>query len=691
MTPGSEPSVAVVVLNWNGPETTAACIESLDRVSYANKSLVVVDNGSTDSSVATLRDRYPALRIVETGRNLGYAGGMNAALRPLGPDSPDYVWLLNNDAQPAPGALTALVDLAERRARPRRGRLGPRVGRTGTGRAGLGRRTRQLLVGTGEPPSARRFRTTRSTTSSGQASACAGEALQALGFFDERFFLYWEDTDLSFRLRAAGWRLGVAAGSIVRHRWNTSLELASPGWDREFTASSVAVLQAPRPRPVAADPRQRGRTAGTPARCSGQAGERRGGLAGAASRAGDVSAPTSHARPPSPRSPTAPVALVFDPANFTPFYDLSLVGALEAEGWDVELVTSEYEFEDVTRSDRVPRAARLADAAGPPDPARPAQAGDEDALLPRRHRSLRPATRGDSVPRSSTCSGRSSPGSTARCGRAGAGGAGGRLHGPRRASPPGNDSAAAGTSYPRLVRGADAVVVHSEYARTSVIDVGASPERVHVVPPASPVAPERLRPHRAQARVELGLAPDDPIVLFFGFVKPYKGLAVLLESFPVAEARGAGGTAPDRRRGDGAPARLRATDRPTSRSRPPSTGARASCRASRSAPTSPPPTSSPCPTSRPRRAACSSRPTRAHVPSSQPPSAGLRELVVPGVTGLVVPPADPAALAGALAELLRDPERAERMAERGRELVEAQFAWPAVARRLDAVYRDLLA
>ncbi len=70
---------------------------------------------------------------------------------------------------------------------------------------------------------------------------------------------------------------------------------------------------------------------------------------------------------------------------------------------------------------------------------------------------------------------------------------------------------------------------------------------------------------------------------------------------------------------------------------------------------------------------------------------GLAELVDPGVTGLVVPPGDPVALAGALAELLGDPARAERMAERGFELAETRFTWPGMARRLDGLYRELLA
>jgi GT2 family glycosyltransferase len=232
-------SVVVIVLNWNRWETTADCIDAVLKLSYEDCSLVVVDNGSTDGSVAALRARYPRLRILETGENLGFAGGMNFALRRLSPgEKPDYVWLLNNDTRPAAEALTALVGLCERE---------PNVGAVGS-----------VLVGAGEPQSVQTWGGGRVSFWTGLphhhqqqvrgseldyvvgASLCLRwRAACELGFLDDRYFLYWEDTDLSFRLRAAGWELAVAEDSVVHHQGNGSLAFRSPGWDREFTASSV--------------------------------------------------------------------------------------------------------------------------------------------------------------------------------------------------------------------------------------------------------------------------------------------------------------------------------------------------------------------------------------------------------------------------------------------------------------------
>src|SRR5712691_1075109 len=75
------PSVTVIVLNWNGRDDTLACIGSLAGMDYPNFAVIVVDNGSTDGSVTALRHRFPHLEIVETGRNLGFAGGNNVGMR----------------------------------------------------------------------------------------------------------------------------------------------------------------------------------------------------------------------------------------------------------------------------------------------------------------------------------------------------------------------------------------------------------------------------------------------------------------------------------------------------------------------------------------------------------------------------------------------------------------------------------
>ena len=70
-------SVTVIVLNWNGKGLTIKCLESLKKVNYSNFTILVVDNGSTDGSVDTLKKKFPEVSILALENNLGYAGGNN--------------------------------------------------------------------------------------------------------------------------------------------------------------------------------------------------------------------------------------------------------------------------------------------------------------------------------------------------------------------------------------------------------------------------------------------------------------------------------------------------------------------------------------------------------------------------------------------------------------------------------------
>ena len=110
--------VAIVVVNWNGASDTEACVASLLNLRDASWHVYIVENGSTDDSAGRLRRLASAhadhVTLVDTGANLGFAGGNNAALRPALAAAYDAFWLLNNDAVVEPGALAELVGLAGR-------------------------------------------------------------------------------------------------------------------------------------------------------------------------------------------------------------------------------------------------------------------------------------------------------------------------------------------------------------------------------------------------------------------------------------------------------------------------------------------------------------------------------------------------------------------------------------------------
>lgn len=106
------PFATVVIVNYNGAHYLPACLDALKKQTYPWERFdtIVVDNGSTDNSVDLLRQLYPWVRILETGCNLGFSGGNNAAIETT---SADYVVLLNNDTAPSPEWLESLVRVAE--------------------------------------------------------------------------------------------------------------------------------------------------------------------------------------------------------------------------------------------------------------------------------------------------------------------------------------------------------------------------------------------------------------------------------------------------------------------------------------------------------------------------------------------------------------------------------------------------
>lgn len=239
--------VAIVVLNWNGWQDTIACVASLKALTYGNFEVLVVDNGSTDDSVAEIRSAFPDVTLLLSGANLGFGGGCNVGICHALARGADYVWLINSDATVDPQALTSLVHVAD--SNPALGSVGSvlyeadqpgQVQLWGGGRVNLwlGRSNHCVVPG---PIS----------FISGASLLLRRAALEQVGLFDEAlFFMYWEDTDLGFRLANAGWRLAVAENSRVWHKQSASLGLGNPLLDEYATRSCVRFLRRHAPVPA---------------------------------------------------------------------------------------------------------------------------------------------------------------------------------------------------------------------------------------------------------------------------------------------------------------------------------------------------------------------------------------------------------------------------------------------------------
>jgi GT2 family glycosyltransferase len=104
------PRVAVVILNWNGKALLEQFLPFLEKSSYPNLELIVADNGSSDNSVSFLQQHYPQIKTIKLSKNMGYAGGYNAALQEV---EASYYILLNSDVEVSPDWVEPMVDLME--------------------------------------------------------------------------------------------------------------------------------------------------------------------------------------------------------------------------------------------------------------------------------------------------------------------------------------------------------------------------------------------------------------------------------------------------------------------------------------------------------------------------------------------------------------------------------------------------
>jgi GT2 family glycosyltransferase len=221
------PSVAIVVLNWNGKVDTIECLKSLHGVQYPRFEVIVVDNASTDGSVQAISEAFPSLTLIPVAKNLGYAGGNNAGIRHALQKGADYVLLLNNDTTVDPLFLSIMVDTAE--GNPDVAMLGAKIlfansdnriwfiGATWNREACRGHH--RAIGEVDEPPHTGIVETDYVT---GCALLIRSATIRRIGLMEEEFFLYYEEADWCFHARRQGFRCLVALDALVWHKASSS-------------------------------------------------------------------------------------------------------------------------------------------------------------------------------------------------------------------------------------------------------------------------------------------------------------------------------------------------------------------------------------------------------------------------------------------------------------------------------------
>ena len=223
MTASPDPLVSVVIVTWNGRQYLEACLNAVAAQAGVSTETVLVDNGSSDGTVAYVRERFPAVRVIALPENKGFAGGNNAGVREA---RGRFIALLNNDTVPEPDWLETLL-----------GGLNEEAGFALVTSRIVYMHNPELIdsAGDGMLASGGAFKRHHGASVElaqesmevfgvcGAACLMPRRVFDELGGFDEDFFVSHEDVDLSYRARLLGYRCRYVANAVVRHHGSVTI------------------------------------------------------------------------------------------------------------------------------------------------------------------------------------------------------------------------------------------------------------------------------------------------------------------------------------------------------------------------------------------------------------------------------------------------------------------------------------
>lgn len=219
------PSVAIVILNWNGKSYLERFLPSVAATSYANARVIVADNASTDDSVTFLRHHYPSIEVIELGKNHGFALGYNEALKRV---EADYYVLLNSDVEVTPGWLEPMITLLESNkdfaaCQPKllsyhHRELFEYAGAAGGWLDSFGYPFAKGRVFDDCERDHGQYQQVRQIFWASGAALCIKSAVYHLvGGFDPYFFAHQEEIDLCWRIQLNGYKILSQPQSVVYH------------------------------------------------------------------------------------------------------------------------------------------------------------------------------------------------------------------------------------------------------------------------------------------------------------------------------------------------------------------------------------------------------------------------------------------------------------------------------------------
>tara|TARA_B100000315_G_C14577107_1_gene588456 strand:- start:911 stop:1756 length:846 start_codon:yes stop_codon:yes gene_type:complete len=220
-------SVNLFVLNWNGRDLTLDCLFSLEKITYPNVKVYVIDNGSSDNSVTAIRNQFPDYEIIELPENYGFARGNNAGFE-LVKQKADYTIFLNNDTIVDPNFVEPLINAMESNSTVKQST--PKIFYAdnldsiwfGGGKVNLWAGwIRHLGI---RQKDSMQFSFDRNVDYATGCCVCMRTVdFESIGMFDESFLMYGEDVDLSLRFRKQGGQILFVPESKIWHKVSSSI------------------------------------------------------------------------------------------------------------------------------------------------------------------------------------------------------------------------------------------------------------------------------------------------------------------------------------------------------------------------------------------------------------------------------------------------------------------------------------
>jgi GT2 family glycosyltransferase/glycosyltransferase involved in cell wall biosynthesis len=220
---GEQPSVTIVLLNWNGKQDTIECLASLKNIDYNNFRIVLVDNGSIDDSYEYFSKHYKDITVIRIEKNVGFTGGNNVGIKKALEMGTDYILMLNNDTIVDPDIVKELAKAAQED--PNVGIVGPKIcyyslpyiiWSAGGNYLPLFGRARTFGLNKEDTAEYNKKREVVWTT--GCAMLIKREVIEKIGSLEEEYFSSYEDLDFCFKARAEGYKVLYAPKALLYHK-----------------------------------------------------------------------------------------------------------------------------------------------------------------------------------------------------------------------------------------------------------------------------------------------------------------------------------------------------------------------------------------------------------------------------------------------------------------------------------------